>query len=52
MSCFDFVNVLTITNSAAVTARNPQCKKVTLDEVAHVGVTPDRVTPNIRMCRI
>ncbi len=38
MSYIDFVNVLTITNSASVAALNPRCKKVTLDEVAHVGV--------------
>jgi len=34
----DLVTVLTTTNSAAVAALGPQCKRITLAEVAHVGV--------------
>jgi hypothetical protein len=38
MSFVDVVTVLTITNSAAIAALNPQCKTVTVDVTPHVGV--------------
>jgi hypothetical protein len=38
MAYMDLVHVLTITNSAAVAALNPQCQRFTLDTVGSVGV--------------
>jgi hypothetical protein len=38
MAFFDYVTVLTITNSAGVASLNPQCKRLTLDRSAHFGV--------------
>jgi hypothetical protein len=38
MAWFDYVTVLTITNSAAVATLNPPCKRYTLDRSAHFGV--------------
>jgi hypothetical protein len=34
----DWVNVLTTTNSAAVAVLGPQCKRMTLAQIAHVGI--------------
>ena len=38
MAYMDFVHVLTMTNSAAVAALNPQCHRFTFDTIGSVGV--------------
>jgi hypothetical protein len=38
MAYMDLVHVLTMTNSAAVAALNPQCQRFTLDTIGSVGV--------------
>ncbi len=45
MGFVDHVVVITVTNSAAVAALNPPCKRVTIDRVAHIGADLTTVMP-------